>query len=75
MDMFTSYGPRSHAIEMVFVFIETGHAGSSARSFMLSQKLLRLWVSDPVLSGSKSQLKASVIWSYKEAKMKSPIFL
>ena len=28
--------PRSHAIEMVFVFIATGHAGSSARSFMLS---------------------------------------
>ena len=27
---------RSHAIEMVFVFIATGHAGSSARSFMLS---------------------------------------
>ena len=25
----------SHAIEMVFVFIATGHAGSSARSFML----------------------------------------
>ena len=31
--------PRSHAIEMVFVFIVTGHAGSSARSFMLSQKM------------------------------------
>ena len=29
---------RSHAIEMVFVFIATGHAGSSARSFMLSGK-------------------------------------
>ena len=28
--------PRSHAIEMVFVLIATGHAGSSARSFMLS---------------------------------------
>ena len=27
---------RSHAIEMVFVFIATGHAGNSARSFMLS---------------------------------------
>ena len=27
---------RSHAIEMVFVFIATEHAGSSARSFMLS---------------------------------------
>ena len=26
----------SHAIEMVFVFIAIGHAGSSARSFMLS---------------------------------------
>ena len=42
--------PRSHAIEMVFVFIVTGHAGSSARSFMLSQNFLRLWVSDPVQS-------------------------
>ena len=29
---------RSHAIEKVFVFIATGHAGSSARSFMLSGK-------------------------------------
>ena len=27
---------RSHAIEMVFVFIATEHAGSSARSFMPS---------------------------------------
>ena len=27
---------RSHAIEMVFVFIATEHAGSSARSLMLS---------------------------------------
>ena len=27
---------RSHAIEMVFVLIATGHAGSLARSFMLS---------------------------------------
>ena len=34
---------------MVFVFIATGHAGSSTRSFMLSWKL-RLWVSDPVQS-------------------------
>ena len=34
---------------MVFVFIATGHAGSSARSFMLSC-FLRLWVSDPVQS-------------------------
>ena len=46
--------PRSHAIEMVFVFLVTGHAASSARSFMLSQKkiayFLRLWVSDPVQS-------------------------
>ena len=42
---------RSHAIEMVFVFLVAGHAGSSARSFMLSQKIiLRLWVSDPVQS-------------------------
>ena len=31
--------PRSHAIEMVFVFIVIGHAGSSARSLMLSQKM------------------------------------
>ena len=29
---------RSHAIEMVFVFIATEHAGSSARSCMLSWK-------------------------------------
>ena len=28
--------PRSHAIELVFVFIVAVHAGSSARSFMLS---------------------------------------
>ena len=41
---------RSFAIEMVFVFIATGHAGSSARSFMLSWFFLRLWVSDPVQS-------------------------
>ena len=37
---------------MVFVFIVTGHAASSARSFMLSQKVsfLTLWGSDPVQS-------------------------
>ena len=35
---------RSHAIEMVFVFIVTGHVGSSARSFMLSQKMILLMV-------------------------------
>ena len=48
---------RSHAIEIVFVLIVTGHAVSSARSFMLSQKIL--WVSDPD-SPSISQLQASV---------------
>ena len=38
-----------HAIEMVFM---TGHAGSSAKSFMLSQKIFffKTQVSDPVQS-------------------------
>ena len=72
--------PRSHAIEMVFVFIMTGHAGSSARSFMLSQKIyLRLWVSDPVQSPVTKcphlYLNCRRAWvTHSSRRVKTPVF-
>ena len=53
-------------IERVFVFIVTGHAGSSARKFMLSQKIISsliiyletsFWCLDPCFSTQGNHLK------------------